>query len=48
MKVSGKTIHVRANNRDIYDKLCNLSYFEKFLPEQVKDWEAGDEITFFE
>ena len=23
MKVSGKTIHVRANNRDIYDKLCN-------------------------
>ena len=47
MKVSGKTIHVRANNRDIYDKLCNLSYFEKFLPEQVKDWEAGEDYCQF-
>ena len=47
MKVSGKNIHVRASNRDIYDKLCNLSYFEKFLPEQVKDWEAGEDYCQF-
>lgn len=47
MKVCGKTIHVRANDRDIYDKLCNLSYFEKFLPEQVKEWEAGEDYCQF-
>ena len=38
---------MQANNRDIYDKLCNLSYFEKFLPEQVKDWEAGEDYCQF-
>lgn len=47
MKVSGKTIHVQANNHDIYDKLCNLSSFEKFLPDQVKDWEAGEDYCQF-
>jgi len=47
MKVSGKTIHVQANKRDIYDKLCNLNYFEKFLPDQVKDWEAGEDYCQF-
>jgi len=47
MKVNGKTIHVQANDRDIFAKLCNLSYFEKFLPEQVKDWEAGEDYCQF-
>ena len=47
MKVSGKTIHVQASNHEIYDKLCNLSSFEKFLPDQVKDWEAGEDYCQF-
>lgn len=47
MQVNGKTINVKAKDRDIFNKLCNLSYFEKFLPEQVKDWEAGEDYCQF-
>ena len=47
MKVCGKIVNVQAKDRDIYAKLCNLSYFEKFLPEQIKDWEAGEDYCQF-
>ena len=47
MQVNGKTIHVQAKDQDIFAKLCNLCYFEKFLPEQVKDWEAGEDYCQF-
>ena len=47
MKVCGKTINVKAKDQDIFAKLCNLSYFEKFLPEQIKDWEAGEDYCQF-
>ena len=47
MQVNGKTINVKAKDRDIFNKLCNLSYFEKFLPEQIKNWEAGEDYCQF-
>lgn len=47
MKVCGKTINVKAKDQDVFAKLCNFNNFEKFLPEQIQDWEAGEDYCQF-
>ena len=47
MKVSSGEVSVQATDQKIYSIINNFSNFESVLPEQVKDWEKGDDYCKF-
>lgn len=47
MKVTGKTVSIAKEDRNIYAKLSNCNNFGQFLPEQIQNWQSTETTCRF-
>ena len=47
MKVSSKTTQVQATDRKIFSLVSNCANFGNILPDQVSNWETGEDYCKF-
>jgi hypothetical protein len=46
-KYQGNTEQVQKSDREVFEFLSDFRHFEKFLPEQIADWEATNQFCSF-
>jgi len=43
----GDKKHINKSSQEVYDYLSDFRNFEQFLPEQISEWEAGNDYCSF-